>query len=43
MATLLARSTGGLRYTHSNTNHAWVGTPSGEPDLASMLRAAPKF
>ena len=43
METLLARSTGGLRYTHSNTNHAWVGTPSGEPDLASMLRAAPKF
>ena len=41
METLLARSTGGLRYTHSNTNHAWVGTPSGEPDLASVLRAAP--
>ena len=43
MATLLARSTGGLRYTHSNTNHAWVGAPSGEPDIASVLRSSTKF
>ena len=43
MTTLLARSTGGLRYTHSNTNHSWVGAPSGEPDLASVLRASKGF
>lgn len=43
MASLLARSTGGLRYTHSNTNHSWVGAPSGEPDLASVLRASKGF
>lgn len=43
MATLLARSNGGLRYTHSNTNHSWVGAPSGEPDIASVLRSATKF
>ena len=42
METLLACPTGGLRYTHSNTNHAWVGTPSASADL-SVLRAAPKF
>jgi hypothetical protein len=43
MASLLARSNGGLRYTHSNTNHAFLGAPSGEPDLASVLRASKGF
>jgi len=43
MATLLARSNGGLRYTHSNTNHAFLGAPSGEPDLASVLRSSKGF
>ena len=35
---LMARSNGGLRVTPSGTAHSYLGAPSGEPDLASVLR-----
>jgi hypothetical protein len=35
---LMARPNGGLRVTPSGTAHSYLGAPSGEPDLASVLR-----
>ena len=35
---LLSRSNGGLRMTPSGTAHSYLGAPSGEVDLASVLR-----
>jgi len=35
---LLSRSNGGLRVTPSGTAHSYLGAPSGEPDIATVLR-----
>jgi hypothetical protein len=43
LSTLLSRSNGGLRVNPSGTGHSYVGAPSGEPDLVSMLRSRPAF
>ncbi len=40
---LLSRSNGGLRMGPSGTAHAHLGAPSGEPDIASVLRARTAF
>ena len=39
LASLLGRSSGGLRMGPSGTNHAHLGQVSGEPDLTAILRA----
>lgn len=40
LASLLGRSTGGLRVGSSGTNHALLGAANGEPDIGSILRAS---
>jgi hypothetical protein len=39
LSNLLSRSTGGLKMVPSGTAHSYLGAPSGEPDIASVLRA----
>ncbi len=38
LTNLLSRSTGGLKMVPSGTAHSYLGAPSGEPDIASVLR-----
>ncbi len=40
LSTLLSRSNGGLKMVPSGTAHSYLGAPSGEQDIAAVLRAS---